>query len=172
MPPAIDTFRLDKKRLFERLRYEPHAGQLEVHRSTAARRVLACGVRWGKSLCAAMEAIAAALEPKDRSVGWVVAPTYDLADKIFRELGILVVEHLRHRIITVKDSERKIVIRNLGGSVPSASTADTTRLPRRVGCRTSTTESIPSTCSSRRPPAGTAAATPTSPGSAGSCARW
>ncbi len=108
---------LDKDALFARLRYEPHPGQLEVHRSNAPRRVLACGVRWGKTLCAAMEGLAAALEPRDRSIGWVVAPTYDLADKIFRELVILTAEHLRHRIITLKESERKLVLRNLGGGI-------------------------------------------------------
>jgi len=108
---------LNKDALFEMLGYEPHPEQLEVHRSTAPRRVLACGVRWGKTLCAAMEALAASLEPKDRSMGWVVAPTYDLADKVFRELVTLVAEHLRHRIVMVKQSERRLVLLNLGGGV-------------------------------------------------------
>ena len=35
--------------------YQPHPGQAEIHRSTAPRRIVACGVRWGKTLCAAME---------------------------------------------------------------------------------------------------------------------
>ncbi len=109
--------RLDKDALFETLGYEPHPGQLEVHRSTAPRRVLACGVRWGKTRAAAMEALAAALEPRDRTMGWVVAPTYDLADKVFRELVVLAAEHLRHRIISMKESERRLVLRNLGGGV-------------------------------------------------------
>jgi hypothetical protein len=73
---------LDKAALFEDLGYEPHAGQLAVHRSTARFRVVACGVRWGKTFAAAMEAIAAALEPKESAIGWVVAPTYDLADRV------------------------------------------------------------------------------------------
>ena len=41
--------RLNKPALFQQLGYEPHAGQLAVHRSKAKRRVLACGVRWGKT---------------------------------------------------------------------------------------------------------------------------
>ena len=71
---------LNKRALFADLMYEPHPGQLEIHDSTAPRRIVACGVRWGKTLCAAMEGLAAAMQPAERSVGWVVAPTYDLAD--------------------------------------------------------------------------------------------
>ena len=117
MTASSGTLRLDKEALFEMLSYEPHPGQIEVHRSRAPRRVLACGVRWGKTRCAAMEGLAAALEPRDRSIGWVVAPTYDLADKVFRELVVLAAEHLRHRIVTLKESERKLVLHNLGGGV-------------------------------------------------------
>ena len=106
---------VDKRALFRHLGYEPHAGQIEVHRSKAPRRVLACGVRWGKSRCAAMEAIAAAMEPRERSVGWVVGPTYDLADKVFREVLYIAAGHLRHRVVTMKENERKLVLRNLGG---------------------------------------------------------
>lgn len=108
---------LNREALFDDLGYTPHEGQWEVHRSLAPRRVLACGVRWGKTRCAAMEGLAAALEPNERSTGWVVAPTYDLADKVFRELVILTAEHLRHRIVTLKEHERKLVLRNLGGGV-------------------------------------------------------
>ena len=61
---------LDKQALFRHLGYQPHEGQRAVHESMAPRRVLACGVRWGKSLCAAMEAVAAAMEPRERSFGW------------------------------------------------------------------------------------------------------
>ena len=109
--------RLNKEKFFKDLGYTPHPGQLEIHRSTAPRRIVACGVRWGKSLCAAAEALAAAMEPKDRSYGWVVAPTYELADKVFREIIILAAEHLRHRIITLKEGERRLVLRNMAGGV-------------------------------------------------------
>jgi len=107
--------RLNRTRLFRDLGYTPHAGQWEVHRSTAPRRVLSCGVRWGKSLCAAMEAVAAAMEPRERSMGWVCGPTYDLCDKIFREIVVVVAEHLRHRILVLKESEKRLVLRNMGG---------------------------------------------------------
>jgi hypothetical protein len=109
--------RLNRSRFFHDLGYEPHAGQLEVHRSTAPRRVVACGVRWGKTLCAAMEGIVAAMEPKERSIGWVVAPTYDLADRVFREIIVIVARSLRHRIVTLKDHERRLVLRNMAGGL-------------------------------------------------------
>ena len=109
--------RLSKASLFRDLGYEPHAGQWEIHNSTAPRRIVACGVRWGKTLCAAMEGLCAAMQPKERSIGWVVAPTYDLADKVYRELIVLAAEHLRHRIIALKESERRLVLRNMAGGV-------------------------------------------------------
>src|SRR5436309_10516019 len=108
---------LNKQALFRDLGYEPHPGQAEIHASTASRRVVASGVRWGKSRCAAMEALASAMEARDRSIGWVVAPTYDLSDKIFREIVIVVAQHLRHRIVTLKDHEKKLVLRNMAGGL-------------------------------------------------------
>lgn len=107
--------RIDKAALFADLRYAPHSGQVAVHRSRAPRRVLACGVRWGKTRCAAMEAVAAALEPRDRGVGWVVAPTYDLADKVFREIQLVVGQRLRHRVVTLREHDKVLVLRNLAG---------------------------------------------------------
>jgi hypothetical protein len=108
---------INRKLLFEDLGYEPHEGQLKVHNSSAQRRVLACGVRWGKTLCAAMEAIGAALEPKERSMGWVVGPTYDLADKVYREITYIATRHMRHRIKTTKESERRLVLKNMAGGL-------------------------------------------------------
>ena len=109
--------RISKPALFEMLGYAPHPGQVVVHRSTAPRRIVACGVRWGKTLCAAMEGLAAALEPSERSMGWVVAPTYDLAEKVFREIVVIAAEHLPHRIVTLKHHEQRLVLRNLGGGL-------------------------------------------------------
>ena len=68
----------NKPAFFADLGYEPHAGQAEIHASDHPRRVVACGVRWGKSRCASMEGLAGAMEPKDRSVGWICAPTYQI----------------------------------------------------------------------------------------------
>ena len=109
--------RLDKAAFFADLGYEPHVGQQEIHDSQHLRRVVVCGVRWGKSLCAAMEAVAAAMQPMERSFGWVAAPTYDLADKVFREIVFVVFQHLRHRVISFRESEKRLVLRNMGGGV-------------------------------------------------------
>ncbi len=67
--------RVNKTALFEHLGYRPHPGQLEIHLSNAPRRIVACGVRWGKTLASAMEGVAAALQPCERSTGWICAPT-------------------------------------------------------------------------------------------------
>lgn len=115
--PTTSDLRLNKKQFFDALGYEPHEGQVQVHRSTAPRRVLACGVRWGKTLCAAMEGLAAAMEPCDRSFGWVVAPSYDLADKVHREISFIATKHLRHHLIGIRETDRRILLRNLGGGI-------------------------------------------------------
>lgn len=109
---------LDKQKFFEDLGYTPHPGQLEIHLATEPRRVVACGVRWGKTVCAAMEGLAAAMQPnKKGSIGWVVAPTYDLADRVFLEIRLRALQHLKHRIVSVKESERRIRLRNLAGGI-------------------------------------------------------
>jgi hypothetical protein len=108
---------LDKAAFFADLGYEPHPGQRAVHQSQAARRVLACGVRWGKTLCAAMEGLAAAMMPAERSYGWVVAPTYDLADKVFREIVLIVTRYLKHRVVQLKEHDRRLVLRNMAGGI-------------------------------------------------------
>lgn len=112
--PRIER-RLDRAAFYDDLGYEPHEGQWQIHRSTALRRVVACGVRWGKTVCAAMEGLAAAMEPAERSVGWVCAPTYDLADRVFREMQLTLLEKLPHRVISMRESDRRILIRNLAG---------------------------------------------------------
>ena len=117
MPGTESRFRLDKLALFEDLGYAPHEGQLAVHRSRALRRVLACGVRWGKSTCASMEAIAAALEPRKESLGWIVGPSYDLSNLIFRHCLAIFEKHLPHRIEEINPREHRILLRNLGGGL-------------------------------------------------------
>jgi len=114
-PPR--RLRLNRAAFFRSIGYEPHPGQAAVHASRASRRILACGVRWGKTRAAAVEGLCAAMEPAERSMGWVVAPTYDLADKVFREIQILVLKYLRHRIISIRESDRRILLRNMAGGV-------------------------------------------------------
>lgn len=109
--------RFDKLAFFRDLGYEPHSGQREIHLDEHPRRVVACGVRWGKTLCAAMEGLAAAMAPRDRSFGWVVAPTYDLANKVFREMVLIANRRLRHRVVKVSERSNLLVLRNMAGGI-------------------------------------------------------
>ena len=109
--------RLRKRELFAYLGYKPHPGQVAVHKSLAPRRVLACGVRWGKSTCAAMEAVAAMMAPSNSSLGWVVGPTYDLTERILRPVDEILRTKLSHRIVDIRPRERRIIIRNLAGGL-------------------------------------------------------
>lgn len=118
--------KLSKPELFEALGYKPHAGQVLVHRSTAPRRVLACGVRWGKSTCAVMEACAALLQPREACLGWTVAPTLDLARLVFERTANTLLKKMRHRVKLYSPREQRLVVVNLGGglSVLEGKTAD------------------------------------------------
>lgn len=109
--------KINKQRLFADLGYKPHPGQAAIHESTALRRVVACGARWGKTKAAAMECIAAALSPGKDAIGWVAAPNFDLTDRIFREIVQVVTRRIPHRIVQLKESERRILFRNLAGNV-------------------------------------------------------
>src|SRR5262245_55015180 len=106
---------LNKRLLCQDLGYEPHPGQWQIHMSRRSRRVVACGVRWGKTTCAVLEGIAAALHPADHSVGWVCAPTYDLCDRVYREMQRVLMERLNHRVLQMRESDRRIVLRNMAG---------------------------------------------------------
>ncbi len=109
--------RLLKRELFAHLGYQPHPGQTLVHRSRAPRRVLACGVRWGKSMCASMEAVAALMKPAESSVGWIVAPNYGLCDRVFLNVLDTIRKHIGHRLVETNPREHRVVVRNLGGGL-------------------------------------------------------
>lgn len=115
--PRKKIARLKKEALFQMLEYTPTPGQLEVHRSRALRRVLACGVRWGKSTLAAHEAIAAAMMPAEHSIGWCVAPTYDLSRRVFDTIVAVVSRFLSHRIYSLREHEHRLILRNMGGGL-------------------------------------------------------
>lgn len=108
------------------LGYDPHPGQVAVHRSKAPRRVLACGVRWGKSTAGAMEAIAALMAPNEGSLGWLCAPTYDLTNRIYKRVVETVKQRLGHRIVAEIPREHRILVLNITGGVSElrAKTAD------------------------------------------------
>jgi hypothetical protein len=109
--------RVRKRALFRQLGYKPHPGQVLVHRSKAKRRVLACGTRWGKSLCASMEGVAALLQPCEESRGWIVAPTYNLCGRTFLIVESAIRKHWPHRLVASNTKERRVIVRNLGGGL-------------------------------------------------------
>jgi len=115
MAEPTSIARMSKQALFRVIKYEPHSGQLLVHRSKAQRRLLVCGSRWGKSMCAAMEACAALLEPRDQALGWIVGPTRDLVDRIFLRVVEAIKAHFPSRVLSLDLRAQRIVLCNLGG---------------------------------------------------------
>ncbi|MFA5133026.1 MAG: phage terminase large subunit [Candidatus Paceibacterota bacterium] len=75
----------NQEKFFTESKYVPHAGQQQFHNSTARFRLMTCGRRWGKSLSASREAMKAMVIKPDQ-MGWIVAPSYELAEKVFREI--------------------------------------------------------------------------------------
>jgi len=117
---------LRKLALFQSFGYVPHATQLLVHKSRAKRRVVACGVRWGKSTVGVHEVIAELLWPRERALGWLVAPTYETTKRIGERVVMALQQHMPHRIVAIDARERSITVANLGGgeSVLRARSAD------------------------------------------------
>lgn len=108
---------LSRAALFSDLEHMPHEGQWQVHRSDARFRVVCCGTRWGKTITATYEAIALALEPKPRAVGWIVGPTYDLAEKVWRELVYQFHTRLPSLVVEHRENEKLLRVLNLDGGV-------------------------------------------------------
>ncbi len=107
---------LDKAELFRLLGYVPHAGQLRVHASMAQLRVVAAGSRWGKSRCAVMELLAAALAPGPDTRLWVVAPRFEVVDKLLELLVAQLRGGLAHRLLEEVRRDRRVVLQNLAGN--------------------------------------------------------
>lgn len=108
---------IDRVNLFADLGYTPHAGQWPIHLSSARRRVCSCGVRFGKTTLAAYECVAYALEPKPRSIGWIVAPTYELSTRVFREVAHVFLSKLPQLVIAFREHDHMLRIHNLGGGI-------------------------------------------------------
>lgn len=75
---------VSKNDFFKYVGYEPHPKQWLFHNSKARFRVPVCGRRFGKSRMSSMEEAPGLMIPDRR--GWIVGPTYDLAEKEFRVL--------------------------------------------------------------------------------------
>ena len=75
-----------KKEWFNFSGYKPHKGQEMLHHAPKNKRfvVACCGRRFGKSYAAAREAEVVLTQPG--KVIWVVAPSYQTSEKIFRQV--------------------------------------------------------------------------------------
>lgn len=104
-----------KLALFHHLGYLPHAAQLQVHKSRAKRRVVASGVRVGKSTIGAYECVSYLLEPREKALGWLCGPTYDLSNRIFKRVVEVFHAKLAHRILSFDPRQHSLVVANFGG---------------------------------------------------------
>jgi Terminase large subunit, T4likevirus-type, N-terminal len=115
--PTSRMRHLNSSAIFEDLAYEPHDGQLLVHRSRALRRVVASGTRFGKSTAAAMEACVGLLEPSPATLAWVVAPSYELTKRIWTRVVHAFQDKLPHRVLEVIPREHRLLVVNLAGGI-------------------------------------------------------
>lgn len=111
----------DQDLFFKEIKYEPHSKQWLFHNSTTRFRLLICGRRWGKTKCAANECLKHLISNENKRF-WVVGPTYDLANKIFRE-----VYWTLHRMLpnfVSESSEARMYIRLVNGCEVYGKSAD------------------------------------------------
>src|SRR6478752_7410536 len=113
----LSRVRLRKAELFAEFGYKPHPAQWLVHRSKAKRRVVACGVRFGKSMIGSYECVLALLEPREHGRGWLCAPTYDLTARIFKRVVEILYTHMPKRVKSFDARTHTIEVWNLGGGV-------------------------------------------------------
>jgi len=75
---------ISNKKLQEIVGFKPHEGQSKLIETEAREFVAVCGRRWGKSNACAYKALRQLLIPNQKV--WIVAPTYDLSQKVFHYL--------------------------------------------------------------------------------------
>ena len=101
MPQQRKVINVNK--LYNKLGYHPHPGQRTAHIAKAKHRftVLDCGRRWGKSRWGPHDRVPHMLL-KRPTLGWIVAPTYDLGEKEFRVFWEVLVDKMRVPIVKGK----------------------------------------------------------------------
>lgn len=81
--------------------YEPHPGQLRLHRSTARFRIVCCGRRWGKTMSAANEIMRFCWKwptwNGEPTMTWWVAPTYQQTRKAFNVCTTMFEGAIKHK---------------------------------------------------------------------------
>jgi phage terminase large subunit len=87
----------EKEEWFRMSGYKPHSGQTLLHASNSRFKVVVGGRRWGKSLLAAKEAEIMIIKPNTR--GWIVSKTYDLGEKVFREIYKTLICKLKYETV-------------------------------------------------------------------------
>jgi hypothetical protein len=107
--------RLDKFALFASVNYKPHDIQRAVHASSASRRVLCAGVRFGKSVVCIHEGLAAILAPGPSALGWIVTPTRETTALLVGPLFDLLERHFPHRVLELDRRAQHAVVRNFAG---------------------------------------------------------
>ena len=108
-----------KLRFFKKLGYTPHNGQFKIHAVDSRFKIVVAASRFGKTTLAAYEVCLRAMQPNQMI--WCVAPTYDLADKVFR----IVVEKLiyEHKLETLHIDLRNKWIQLANGTTIRAKSA-------------------------------------------------
>jgi len=111
-----------KRKYFKFTNYFPHIGQKKLHfpEKDARFTVAVCGRRWGKSVAAAKEIEAVITQPNKRA--WVVAPSYQLAEKVFREVWHELITN--QGVPTRRASYRDMFIETEWGSIFEGKSAD------------------------------------------------
>lgn len=85
---------LSVSRFYNNLGYYPHAGQRRLHAAQAKFKVACCGRRWGKSRSGPHDKVPKMFQ-RQPTLGWIVAPTYDLGEKEFRVFWEILVDKMR-----------------------------------------------------------------------------
>jgi hypothetical protein len=101
---------INKNEFFKSVGYQPHKAQISVHNSEARFRIVCAGRRMGKSLLASRECMTRSITPNQRI--WIVAPTYELTKKVFREVFWGFHRNIPRWIKKSSESELKIELVN------------------------------------------------------------
>lgn len=111
---------MDLDYCFNKFNYEPHRGQLRIHRAARAYRrlVVLFGRRGGKSHCTSFEAALGLIEPPHPIFGppccLITAPTVDLTKAVFERTHDLIFKYLADYKPKYSRSERYIELERLG----------------------------------------------------------
>jgi phage terminase large subunit-like protein len=117
---TLITKQINKAAFFSSVGYRPHSAQWLVHNSKARFRTVVAGRRFGKSLLASHEAMTHLIVPDQRI--WIVAPTYELTKKVFRQVYWSFHRYIPRWIKKSSDADLKIELVN--GSVLECKSAD------------------------------------------------